>query len=119
MDAVAFILDFILHIDQHLQVLCANYGLWVYAILFIIVFCETGLVVTPILPGDSLLFVAGALAALGGLDVHVLVASLTAAAILGNTTNYAVGRWLGRHEFSCLTNRPHPLTPRVRQPLSK
>jgi membrane-associated protein len=77
----------------------------VYAILFAVIFAETGLVVTPFLPGDSLLFVAGALAALGGLDVHILAASLTAAAILGNTTNYAIGRWLGRRYFDAGASR--------------
>ena len=86
--------DIVLRLDVHLGALIRDYGAWVYAILFAVIFAETGLVVTPFLPGDSLLFVAGALAALGGLDVHILVALLVAAAILGNTTNYAIGRWL-------------------------
>jgi membrane-associated protein len=93
---LATLVDIVLRLDVHLGVLVGNYGAWVYAILFAVIFAETGLVVTPFLPGDSLLFVAGALAALGGLDVHLLVITLTAAAIIGNTTNYAIGRWLGR-----------------------
>ena len=99
MELLAGLLDVVLRLDVHLGALIRDYGAWVYAILFAVIFAETGLVVTPFLPGDSLLFVAGALAALGGLDVHLLVASLTAAAILGNTTNYAIGRWLGRRFF--------------------
>jgi membrane-associated protein len=77
-----------------------TYGLWIYAILFAVIFAETGLVVTPILPGDSLLFVAGAVAAVGSLDVHVLVVLLVLAAFLGNMANYAIGRWLGKHFFT-------------------
>lgn len=99
MEILAGLLDVVLRLDVHLGALIRDYGAWVYAILFAVIFAETGLVVTPFLPGDSLLFVAGALAALGGLDVHLLVASLTAAAILVNTTNYAIGRWLGRRFF--------------------
>jgi membrane-associated protein len=94
------LLDIVLRLDVHLAALVHDYGLWVYAILFAVIFAETGLVVTPFLPGDSLVFVAGALAALGGLDVHVLVLALTLAAILGNSTNYAIGRWLGRSFFT-------------------
>jgi len=70
---VASAIDFILHIDQHLLALSAQYGIWIYAILFTIVFCETGLIVTPFLPGDSLLFAAGGIAALGGMDIHLMV----------------------------------------------
>ncbi len=99
MELLAGLLDIVLRLDVHLGALIRDYGAWVYAILFVVIFAETGLVVTPFLPGDSLLFVAGALAALGGLDVHLLVAALTVAAVLGNTTNYAIGRWLGRHYF--------------------
>lgn len=95
MDALTFLLDFILHIDVHLAHLVAQYGVWIYAILFAILFCETGLVVTPFLPGDSLLFVAGALAAMGKMDVHLLTGSLILAGVLGNTVNYTVGRYLG------------------------
>lgn len=99
MELLAGLLDIVLRLDVHLGVLIRDYGAWVYAILFAVIFAETGLVVTPFLPGDSLLFVAGALAALGGMDVHLLVVLLVAAAILGNTTNYAIGRWLGRRYF--------------------
>jgi membrane-associated protein len=99
MEAVKFVMDFVLHIDQHLQVLCANYGPWVYAILFLIVFCETGLVVTPILPGDSLLFAVGSMAAIGALDVAWVILILMAAAILGDTVNYSVGHYVGPKVF--------------------
>jgi membrane-associated protein len=91
--------DIVLHLDVHLLALVHAYGAWVYAILFAIIFCETGLVVTPFLPGDSLLFVAGAIAAGGALDVNVLFVLLAAAAILGNTANFSIGRWLGPHLF--------------------
>jgi len=88
--------DFVVHLDGHLVSLFAEYGVWLYAILFIIVFCETGLVVTPFLPGDSLLFLAGALAASeGAFDITILIPVLLAAAILGDNTNYWVGRWVG------------------------
>jgi len=96
---VAQFVDVVLHLDVHLGVWVEQYGLWIYAILFAIIFCETGLVVTPILPGDSLLFVAGAIAAVGNLEVHVLVASLILAAFLGNMANYGIGRWLGKKFF--------------------
>ena len=88
-----------LHLEVHLAELVRQHGPWIYAILFAIIFAETGLVVTPILPGDSLLFVAGTLAATGEMDVHLLVALLVVAAILGNSTNYAIGRWLGKTFF--------------------
>ena len=91
--------DIVLHLDAHLLQLVHDYGAWVYAILFAIIFAETGFVVTPFLPGDSLLFVAGAVAAGGPLDAHVLFASLALAAILGNSANYAIGRWLGKRFF--------------------
>ena len=99
MELIAAGLDLVLRLDVHLAALIQAYGAWVYAILFAVIFAETGLVVTPILPGDSLLFVAGTLCALGGLDVHVLVALLIAAAILGNSVNYAIGRWFGKRFF--------------------
>ena len=85
-----FILDFILHIDQYMINIVQDYHTWAYAILFIIIFCETGLVVTPFLPGDSLLFVAGAISALPGMpiDIHILVLILFAAAVLGDSCNY-------------------------------
>jgi membrane-associated protein len=89
--------DLFLHLDRHLGEIIAQYGVWTYAILVLIVFCETGLVVTPFLPGDSLLFAAGSLAALGaGLDPLLLFLLLTAAAIAGDTVNYWVGAWLGK-----------------------
>ena len=94
------IIDFILNIDQHLQVLAADYGLWIYAILFIIIFCETGLVVTPLLPGDSLLFAAGGLAAIGEMNVHLMVLILIIAAILGDAVNFNIGKYFGHRLFS-------------------
>jgi len=94
-DLFLFLVDFILHLDVHLDELVANYGVWIYAILFLIIFCETGLVVMPLLPGDSLLFAAGAVAASGRLDVVLLCLLLIAAAILGNAVNYWVGRVAG------------------------
>lgn len=102
MEFLHFLVDFILHIDVHLAELVAQYGMWIYAILFLILFCETGLVVTPFLPGDSLLFVAGALAALPGndLNVHVMVALLVVAAVLGDAVNYTIGRLFGERLFS-------------------
>ncbi|WP_296258979.1 MULTISPECIES: DedA family protein [unclassified Pseudomonas] len=92
-------LDLILHLDVYLDLLVTNYGTWVYAILFLVIFCETGLVVTPFLPGDSLLFIAGAVAAGGGLDPVLLACLLMAAAILGDSTNYVIGRNLGDRLF--------------------
>ncbi len=99
MDYLTGFIDIILHLDKHLAVLLQLYGQWVYAILFFIIFSETGFVVTPFLPGDSLLFVAGALAALGGMDILLLLLVLTGAAILGNTVNYHIGRFLGPRVF--------------------
>jgi membrane-associated protein len=92
-------IDIVLHLDQHLQGLVQNYGTWVYAILFLIIFCETGLVVMPFLPGDSLLFVAGTIAAAGTLDVHLLFALLVAAAFIGDNTNYWIGHFIGPRIF--------------------
>lgn len=91
-----FIIDFILHVDQHLAEFVANYGLWIYGILFLIVFVETGLVVMPFLPGDSLLFAAGALAAIGKMDPFILGLVIFSAAALGDTSNYHIGKYLGR-----------------------
>jgi membrane-associated protein len=99
LEAVTFMIDFILHIDRHLQVLCASYGLWVYAILFLIVFCETGLVVTPFLPGDSLLFAVGSMTAIGALDLTWVILILIAAAIIGDSVNYTIGNRLGPKVF--------------------
>ena len=89
----------VLHLDRHLLDFATNYGAWVYALLFVIIFCETGLVVTPFLPGDSLLFVAGTVAATGALNVHVLVILLVIGAVLGDSVNYGIGRWLGPRVF--------------------
>jgi membrane-associated protein len=100
MDFVRSVMDLFLHLDQHLNRVVTDYGVWTHLILFAIVFAETGLVVTPFLPGDSLLFAAGALAALGSLDVWLLVVLLTGAAILGDTVNYWVGAWIGPRAFS-------------------
>lgn len=99
---VEMLFDFVLHLDEHLTVFVANYGLWIYALLFLVIFCETGLVVTPFLPGDSLLFLAGALAARpeAGLNAHLLVVLLIIAAVLGDATNYMIGRYFGKKLFS-------------------
>lgn len=102
MDIIKFVIDFILHIDVHLAELVAQYGMWVYGILFLILFCETGLVVTPFLPGDSLLFVVGALASLptNDLNVHTMVALMVVAAVVGDAVNYTIGRLFGEKLFS-------------------
>ena len=99
MDLITTLIEYILHIDKHLFDLCTNYGVWVYAILFVIVFCETGLVITPFLPGDSLLFAVGSLAAINALDVWTASAILIAAAILGDTVNYWIGNYVGPKVF--------------------
>ena len=99
MDFVYTLIDFVLHLDKHLAEVIHSYGNWTYAILFTIVFLETGLVVTPILPGDSLLFAAGSFAALGALRPWTLFLLLTVAAILGDTLNYAIGHYLGPKVF--------------------
>jgi membrane-associated protein len=107
MEFLAQFMDIVLHLDKHLAVLVQQYGLWIYGILFVIIFSETGFVVTPFLPGDSLLFVAGALAALGegGMDILVLMGVLTTAAVLGNTVNYQIGRFLGPKVFHWESSR--------------
>ncbi len=98
-DAIASLflqfIDLVLHLDKYLAVLVQQYGPWIYAILFFIVFAETGFVVVPFLPGDSLLFVAGALAAIGDMALMPLMLSLSLAAVLGNSLNYVIGRWFG------------------------
>ncbi|MCL2830966.1 MAG: DedA family protein [Betaproteobacteria bacterium] len=99
MDLLLAFVDLLLHLDRHLAALVQEYGIWIYAILFFIIFAETGFVVTPFLPGDSLLFVAGGLAAVGGMDLGVLIAVLLAAAILGNQANYHIGRFFGPKVF--------------------
>lgn len=99
MDILLYAWDLLLHLDQHLAALLQHYGAWIYPILFAIIFCETGLVVVPFLPGDSLLFVAGALAATGGIDVHLLAMLLVIAGVLGNTVNYSIGYFIGPRVF--------------------
>jgi membrane-associated protein len=94
------LLDLFLHLDVHLQTVIQHYGLWTYVILFLIIFCETGLVVTPILPGDSLLFAAGAFAASGALDLTTLLGLLSVAAILGDAVNYTIGHFMGPKVFT-------------------
>ena len=100
MEFIKYLIDLFLHLDQHLGEIIRDYGVWTYLVLFIIVFCETGLVVTPFLPGDSLLFAAGAFAALGALNVFWLFIILTAAAIIGDTVNYWLGHYVGPRIFS-------------------
>ena len=99
MEYFSAFLDIVLHLDKHLAVLVQQYGVWIYAILFAIIFSETGLVVIPFLPGDSLLFVAGALAAVGGMDISLLVVVLVLAATTGNMLNYQIGRFIGPRVF--------------------
>ncbi len=99
MEFIKYVIDFILHIDENLALLIQQYGAWVYGILFAIVFCETGLVVIPLLPGDSLLFAAGSFAALGQLNVWLMIGLLSLAAILGDTVNYWIGHYLGPKVF--------------------
>lgn len=99
MELITHFIDIILHLDKYLELLVAQYGVWIYAILFLIIFCETGLVVTPFLPGDSLLFVAGAIAALGKMDIWLLSGSLFVAAVVGDNLNYWIGRTIGPRVF--------------------
>jgi len=113
---MSFFIDLFLNLDQHLVELAGAYGPWIYVVLFLIVFAETGLVVTPILPGDSLLFASGALAATGALNIWVLIGLLLVAAVLGDAVNYAAGRYIGPRIFTAsdtsgllhrLLNRDH------------
>ena len=99
MEIAAFLIDFILHIDKHLQAFVVAYGPWVYALLFLIVFVETGVVVMPFLPGDSLLFIVGAMCGAGLMDFSLAMVVLLVAAILGDQCNYSIGRWLGPKVF--------------------
>ncbi|GGY11478.1 DedA family protein [Paludibacterium paludis] len=100
METLTQLFDLVLHIGTVLPQLVAAYGPWIYLILFLIIFCETGLVVTPFLPGDSLLFMAGTLAATGAMDIHLVVMLLIGAAILGDSTNYLIGRTIGMRLFT-------------------
>lgn len=101
MEIIHFLIDFVLHIDKHLTEIISQYGALTYVILFLIIFCETGFVVTPFLPGDSLLFAAGALAAneATGLNIFLLAALMIVAAVTGNMMNYQIGRWIGPKVF--------------------
>lgn len=105
MELVAFIFDFILHVDRYLEVFVQNYGAWIYALLFLIIFVETGLVVMPFLPGDSLLFVVGAMCGAGLMDVTIVVPLLVVAAILGDQCNYSIGRYFGPKVFQWENSR--------------
>lgn len=96
---MAEFIEFILNAENHLREFTANYGIWVYALLFLIIFCETGLVVTPFLPGDSLLFAIGALAAQEIMDINILWPLLIVAGILGDSVNYSIGKWMGPKVF--------------------
>ncbi len=111
MEFFRFVFDVVLHLDQHLDLVIRTYGIWTYAILFIIIFCETGLVVTPFLPGDSLLFASGTFVALGSLDMVWLTGSLSLAAVAGDTVNYWIGHAMGPKVFtqenSRLLNKRH------------
>lgn len=100
MEIISGLVDFILHLDVHLNTIIKNFGIWTYLLLFLIIFLETGVVVTPFLPGDSLLFAAGSFAALGSLNVFALFILLTLAAILGDTLNYWIGHFIGPRAFS-------------------
>jgi membrane-associated protein len=99
MELVTFLVDFILHVDRYLENFVTNYGTWVYALLFLVIFVETGVVVMPFLPGDSLLFVVGALCGVGLMSYPVAVGLLWLAAVLGDQCNYSIGRWLGPRVF--------------------
>jgi len=99
MQIVTFLIDLFLHLDQHLQAVISQYGAWTYGLMFLVIFIETGLVVMPFLPGDSLLFAAGTFAALGSLNVWYLAGLLMLAAILGDTVNYSVGHYLGERAY--------------------
>jgi membrane-associated protein len=107
MELLKSLIEIVLHLDVHLDLVIRNYGIWTYGILFLIIFLETGLVVTPFLPGDSLLFAGGTFAALGSLDVWWLVIFLSIAAIIGDTVNYWIGYTLGPKVFSRFLNKNH------------
>ncbi|MCK9215430.1 MAG: DedA family protein [Rhodoferax sp.] len=105
MEIISFLLDFILHVDKHLEAFVQSYGVWVYALLFLIIFVETGLVVMPFLPGDSLLFVVGALCGAGLMSYPVAVSVLLMAAILGDQCNFSIGRYFGPKVFKWENSR--------------
>lgn len=105
MELIAFVIDFILHVDKHLEAFVSTYGLWVYALLFLVIFVETGVVVMPFLPGDSLLFVVGAMCGVGLMDYSLSVGLLLVAAILGDQSNYTIGRYFGPKVFKWENSR--------------
>jgi membrane-associated protein len=105
MDIIIYLVDFFVHLDKYLPVIIQSFGVWAYVIVFLVIFCETGLVVTPILPGDSLLFALGSIAALGALNIELLLILLCIAAIVGDTVNYAIGHFLGPKVFHYENNR--------------
>ncbi len=105
MDFLFTIFDYFIHLDKYLDVLIKSSGIWIYVILFVIIFCETGLVVTPFLPGDSLLFACGTFAALGSLDISAVIILLSVSAVLGDTVNYWVGSYVGPKVFHFEGNR--------------
>ena len=107
MELLAALWDLVVHLDRHLAAFVAEHGPWVYGLLFLIVFCETGLVVTPFLPGDSLLFVVGAIAAVGGMDIVLVMAVLVTAALCGDNVNYWIGRWAGSRWLARYINPIH------------
>jgi membrane-associated protein len=107
MEFLGVLWDLAVHLDSHLEAFVSQHGAWVYVLLFAIVFCETGLVVTPFLPGDSLLFVAGGVAAIGGMDIAAVMGTLVAAALCGDNVNYWIGRWAGLRVFSRFLNPSH------------
>jgi membrane-associated protein len=99
MDIILYFIDFFIHLDKHLPLIVESFGIWAYVIVFVVIFCETGLVVTPVLPGDSLLFALGTLAALDALHIEVLLPLLCLAAVAGDSVNYAVGHYIGPRVF--------------------
>lgn len=105
MDLLTFLIDFVLHVDKHLQTFVMTYGLWVYLLLFLVIFVETGLVVMPFLPGDSLLFVVGTLCGVGLMNLHWSIPLLWAAAVVGNQTNYTLGKHFGDRVFAWENSR--------------
>ena len=105
MDIIIYLVDFFVHLDKYLPVAIQSFGVWAYVIVFLVIFCETGLVVTPILPGDSLLFALGSIAALGALNLELLLILLCIAAIAGNMVNYTIGHFLGPKVFHYENNR--------------
>lgn len=99
MDIIIYLIDFFIHLDKYLPIIIQSFGIWAYVIVFLVIFCETGLVVTPVLPGDSLLFALGAIAAQGALNIEILLISLCIAAISGDTVNYSIGHFIGPKVF--------------------